>query len=188
MTHFEYISVAVALLFSFVVGRLLFSLAAVFEPGRAYWVHSLWVVQTLLGCFIAWWGFWLTRGTEWNAFRFAWALALPVLMFVRAHVLLGPELRPPQSARSHFYSNRVRFFAISVVLNVTSAVSPWVYGLDRIEWNPALAASILPLALAVAGLLFSSPRVHGFLAVAMAIATVAALFILPTVTPNTFSQ
>jgi hypothetical protein len=44
VSRFEYVSVAVALLYSIGVGRLLTSIPDVFDQGRRYWVHAAWVV------------------------------------------------------------------------------------------------------------------------------------------------
>ena len=44
MTQFEYVSVAVALVYSFAVARIVSALPAILAPDRRYWVHALWVV------------------------------------------------------------------------------------------------------------------------------------------------
>jgi hypothetical protein len=45
MSHFEYISVAASLIYSLILAKLLGSLPAALQPGKRYWVHSLWIAS-----------------------------------------------------------------------------------------------------------------------------------------------
>ena len=64
MTHFEYIFVAVAIILSFTLLRLLDALPSVFSRERAYWVHTVWVLFLLFFCAGFWWLNWHNRTLE----------------------------------------------------------------------------------------------------------------------------
>ena len=127
MSQFEYISVAVALVFALVVGRILEGLTSTLSHQRRYPVHSVWVAQILLVCVGQWWILWRTASVDWTAFRFLWVLATPAIQYARVAVLLG-EPHSVRSYREHFYSVRRVFFGIGVASGVYTVLSPWVLG------------------------------------------------------------
>ena len=95
MSQFEYVSVAIALIYALAVGRVLAGLTPALAPTRRYPVHAAWLIQTLLVCVTQWWGLWRTSEVEWTAFKFLWILGMPSLAYVRAAILLGtPESVP----------------------------------------------------------------------------------------------
>lgn len=180
MTHFEYVSVAMALLLSFVVGRLLTGVAPAIRPERAYWVHLCWLAQSFLAVLSIWWGFWGARGTEWTSIRFVWVLLLPSLMFVRASILVGGDPAAVESFRDHFYENRVRFFTCSILTSVCSLLAPWVNGS---EWAVVVSLArfgSVTLTLNIVGVLFARPRIQSGVAVISLLLNLAYLFLLPT--------
>ena len=89
MSHFEYVSVAMALLNALAVGRLLRALAPSFDRKRRYWVHAAWVVALVLVAALQWWSFWTWRHIAWEPIGFLWALSLPGLLVVQTAVLVS---------------------------------------------------------------------------------------------------
>lgn len=131
MSQFEYVSVAIALIYALAVGRVLAGLAPALAPTRRYSVHAAWLVLTLLACVVQWWGLWRTNTVEWTGFRFLWILAMPSLQYIRAAILLGtPESVP--SYREHFFEVRRAYFAIGLAVPAHSSVTPWVLG--QVPW------------------------------------------------------
>jgi len=128
LSHFEYVSVALALLNALTVGLLLSSLPLAMEPGRRYGVHAAWVFTLILVAALQWWSFWTWRHVAWSPVRFLWALSLPGLLFVQASLLIG-ETAAVSSFRDRFDERRVRFFSIGIILALSVGLSPWVLGL-----------------------------------------------------------
>ena len=89
MTQFEYISVAIALICSTVVARLLGGIAPATRSDRFYWIHFCWVAQGLLVIVVIWWGFWNLRIVQWTPIRFFYALLVPSFNYVAASILVG---------------------------------------------------------------------------------------------------
>ena len=71
MSHFEYVSIAVALIYALVIGRLLTGLGPSIEERRRYPIQIAWIVTLFLVCIFSWWQLWTTREVEWTALRFA---------------------------------------------------------------------------------------------------------------------
>lgn len=127
MSQFEYISVAIALIFALVVGRVLAGITPALAPTRRYSVHAAWLAQILLSCVAQWWNLWRTFDVDWTAFRFLWILAMPSLQYVRTAVLVGtPE--SVVSYQEHFFAVRRTYFAIGLAIPIHSSLSPWVLG------------------------------------------------------------
>ncbi len=131
MSQFEYISIALALIYALVVGRLLTGLTPSLEETRRYSIQVAWIVVFLLACVIQWWGMWRYNAEDvaWTPIGFLVVLSLPSILFVRAGLLLGPNPDSVESFRSHFYERRISFFALGVVEAALAALSPWVVGI-----------------------------------------------------------
>ena len=162
MSQFEFVSVALALVYSFAAARLLAAAPWVFEPSRRYWIHAFWYAVVLLALVVTWWAVWSLRDVQWNAFRFLWALAIPALIYVRVGALVSQDPSSQSSWRDHYYASRVPFFGIGLAIMLNSALIPWVMGivpwfeLARVHAGAGLLFVLYSLAIA-------SPRpgVHG---------------------------
>ena len=162
MSHFEYISVALALIYALVVGRVLTGLGPSLQKRRRYPVHAAWLVVFLLVCVLQWWGIWGYKSLTWTPVRFFFIMSWPAIMFLRVGILLGTDPDSVESFRSHFYEQRRTFFAIGLVEAAITTLMPWVLG--ESPWFAFAAtthsfASVLTI-LAVTGLALESPRVQ----------------------------
>ena len=79
MSHFEYISVAVSLIYSLILAKLLGALPAALRPDRRYWVHTLWIVILFFITCDSWWRIWSYREADWNPTAFLSLLAVRLL-------------------------------------------------------------------------------------------------------------
>ena len=161
MSQFEYVSVAIALIYALAVGRVLAGITPALAPTRRYSVHAAWLFLTLLSCVVQWWGLWRTSTVEWTSFKFLWILAMPSLAYVRAAILLGtPESVP--SYREHFFEVRRTYFAIGLTTPVHSSLTPWV--LEQAPWLtfiPGFHLGMLAIAAyTVVGLSTTNETVH----------------------------
>ena len=128
MTHFEYIAVAVALLYSIAVARLLSGMAPSLDAPRRYWVQICWIFQILVVVMSGWWGFWNARDVQWTSIGFVSSLGLPALQYVRAITIVGDDRTSIDSFREHFYQQRIRFFGVSLLTNVVLILNLWIIG------------------------------------------------------------
>ena len=184
MSHFEYVSVAIALLSALAIGRLLSGFSTALDQSRRYWVHLGWIVVLLLVCVGQWWGLWRMRDVSWTPIRFLFVLSMPGLLFVQAVVLMGEDPGRVDSFCEHFFNRRVRFFSVALVSAIVLAFSPWVFGnvpwLDVARVHVAAAALV---ALSVAGMGFKSHATHSVLVVLGLLLAAAGFVIAPPDAP-----
>ena len=167
VSQFEYVSVALALLYSFAVARLLTALPSVAATGHRYWIHTAWVTVVLLATVTTWWTVWSLRGVDWTAWRFIWVLSVPALIHLRAGILVSDVPVGVESWKDHYYEKRTAFFAVGVVQGLNTVLIPWVMGV--VPWfsrAPAHMAGAPLLLISLVGLSTRHPGVHGVLVTA----------------------
>ena len=177
LTHFEYISVAVALVIALIVGRLVGAIPIVLESQRRYWIHAGWVAVMLLVVVMQWWTIWNLKEVEWTPFRFLWALLLPATVLVRAIVLVGTQPNSIESYKTHFFDVRVRFFAIGLLISVEIGLGPWVFGNVASAAPVYLQAGLVAL-LSIVGIAFSNARVQAVVMLASLLPVLNGMFLL----------
>jgi hypothetical protein len=183
LSHFEYISVALALLNALTVGFLLSSLPPVMDHGKRYWVHVAWVFTIVLVATLQWWSFWTWRHVAWSPIRFLWALSVPGLLFVQATLLVG-ETTSVTSFRDHFFERRIPFFSVGIALAVSVALSPWVLGLAAwLSLTPSHPVSASIIALYIAGIGFRTHLAHAIIVSLAMLLAIASFFWIPVGVP-----
>ncbi len=184
MSHFEYVSVAIALLSALAAGRLLSGFSPALDERRMYWVHLGWIVVLLLVCVAQWWGLWRMRDVSWTPIRFLYVLSMPGLLFVQAAVLVGEDPGSVNSFREHFFNCRIRFFSVALVTAANVAFSPWVFGIvPWFELAPVHLGAGPLAALSIAGLRFESVTAHAILVVLGLLLAASSFVIAPPNAP-----
>ena len=164
MSQFEFVSVGLALVYSFAIARLLAALPFVLAPGKRYWVHVVWFGVVMLALVVTWWNFWLLRAVDWNPLRFVWALSIPSLIYLRVGALVSQSPASVRSWREHYYQARVPFFGIGLAIAANGVLSPWVMGFGF----PLPSILVYPLVLSIlygVGLVTDRSRIHAGLGV-----------------------
>jgi hypothetical protein len=155
MTHFEYLSVAVSIVLSISVAQLVVRLRDVLARDRRYWVHALWVAETLWLHVGVWWGYWQFHALEtWNLGVFALVILGPALILFASSTLvtasedLGPtwEDRFLQIRRWFFAARAGMVLQINVLLWLVSEfpVLYWTRGLGLLRLLGFAAAAYSP--------------------------------------------
>lgn len=165
MTHFEYLSVAFSIVLSLAAVRLLGGLSAGVSAGRRYWPHALWIVVALVTSAMVWWNFWSFRDKEWHFYSFFSTLLVPASIYLQAVALVPENPAQIQSWEEHFFGARKRFFFSLIGFFVLIASGSWLL-LGFPLMHPVRAFQALALAMAVAGAISDSRRLHQGLPVA----------------------
>ena len=177
MTHFEYISVAVSLIYSLILAKLLGALPAALRPSRRYWVHSLWIVILFFITCDSWWRFWTYRGVDWSPTAFVSLLAVPSIIYLRAAILLSNQPFEVISWREHYYITRRPFFLLQLLGMANYALSHWlISGEILVSTTQDLLGFALFGVLAIVAAIFTSPRLHEATAIMMLIAIIVGFF------------
>lgn len=165
VSQFEYVSVALALLYSFAVARLLTALPFVTAARPRYWIHTTWVFVVLFATVATWWTVWSLRDVSWTAWRFLWVLSVPALIHLRAGIVVSENPASIECWRDHYYLKRVAFFSVGAVQALNAFVIPWIMGV--VPWfslAPVHISASMLLAISLVGLATERPVVHGALA------------------------
>jgi hypothetical protein len=160
VTIFEYVTVAVSLVLSLGLVRLLEGSLSAFSPSRVYPIHAVWLVIKLINHFLYWWMLWRLRGgeVEWN-FPFFLFIALPaVVLYLQSTLLVSPSPREVSSWREHYYSIAPVFFGLNVVYALVQASIVWI-GAGELYLSAIGMVGVAILA-SVAAMLSSKPWLH----------------------------
>jgi hypothetical protein len=179
---FEFLSVAIAIVVSFGVVRLLDGVNYAAKPGQLYWPHLVWLALKLIQHFNIWWSLWERHEASWSYAAFLVQLVPPLVLYLQATALVTPSPQSITNWREHYYSVRRQFFGLNLVFGLSNPLAVLASG---IEFR-ALAAPLIIVALSMIGLLTSSHRVHSALALVALVGNILliALFTLnPAASP-----
>jgi hypothetical protein len=165
MTQFEYVSVAISIVFSFAVLRLLDALPHAVSRASRYWIHGVWVAFLIWWSAVFWWLSWShsARHEEFGFPSFLLLVTPPGILYLCATALVSEAPAQVASWREHFWTVRRRFFGLALALLVTLIFTSFV--LQHIPLvHPLRAPQLVLLALFTTGLLSRSERIHGVVA------------------------
>ena len=118
MEPFEYVCVLTSIVAGLAVARLVGGIGQLIQTWKrtpGYWVHALWMVNTLMTVIIAWWVQYRWRTIEhWTLFLVLWLLVAPINLYL-ASALLFPneqEGEPIRSWREHYFNHGRGFFLL----------------------------------------------------------------------------
>jgi hypothetical protein len=161
MTIFEYLSVAIAIVVSFAVVRLLDGVSHAADSNRRYWPHLVWIGVKFLQCFNAWWILWASRDVSWDYGRFLVQLGPPLILYLQATALVTSTPQSVESWSAHYYAVRRRFFSFNFFLGFA-----FYFAGPEPEWITRNAATaVIVSAISITGLASDSRRLHSALAV-----------------------
>ncbi len=148
MTQFEFLTVAFSILLAVTVTRLVEGLVAEIRSGQAYWVHALWIVQTLMSAAGIWWAIWGFVDLEWNYVIFMMVLFGPMLLFTQALALVPREL-DAINWKDYFYNN-IRFYML-----VSAATVLYTFEMSFLLNDLALQLRIALIVMGISSLVFA---------------------------------
>jgi hypothetical protein len=158
MDHFEYISVAVSIVLSLGVVRLLDSIRYAFDPTSRYLVHALWIIVKLMNHVLFWWALWSYRDfAGWNILMFSWVLLFPGLLYMQVTSLVTTTPDDIADWREHFYSIRRWFLSANILLILHTTITASLVLSPRSFYAMLIAQSFL-LVVNIIGIVSANPR------------------------------
>ena len=173
MSHFEFISIAVSIIFAMTLGRLVASLPEITSrPNRDY-LQLAFVVAFIVHQILFWWRIWQLNSIEqWNFLEYFLIIAAPLANYLTAVALVGTQGASEGNEKP--FSHGWFFYTLAATWAI-SAFNTW-YLLDI---RPYFLAAMTLVALA--GALFDKRWIHyvilGLMVVAFCL-TVAVEFTL----------
>ena len=161
MTHFEFIAVAMSIVLSFAVLRLLDALPHVAAREKRYPIHALWVAMLLFWCAMFWWVSWASsaRKGEFSFPMFLLMVTPPGLFYLSATALVSHAPAGVPSWREHFWSVRRRFFGCALALVISLILLTTAMGGAPLSHPIRLAQSVL-VCVFFTGLISEKERTH----------------------------
>ncbi len=180
MTYFEFISVAISLIFGFAVADILRGLVPAVQPPARYWPHIGWLIATFLLIAQVWMSLWRMQSISWTGVVFVYAFINPAVTTFMARLLVTPSPHLVTSFKDSFTQTRRPFFWCFFAFCVNAILFPWVVGYS--DWGTVSApqyGSVIGLIIAVIGIVARSDRIH----YALVSVTLLMLVMLTVLTP-----
>lgn len=176
MTLFEYMSVAISIVMSLALVRVVSGISHTVAVGRRYWVHLVWMAVLLLVIALHWWNLWAYRDfDDWNFLVFVSLIIAPALFCFQAAALVPDDPDDVLSWQEHFSSVRRRFFISLTLVFVTFMLTSWM--LLDMPWNHVSRPFfIVFVGVGVIGAASANLRVQAVLAVFVLCLLVVAAF------------
>ena len=173
MDPFSYACVLTSIVAGLALTRLIGGLGQLLQTRKrtpTYWVHTLWMFNTLLGVLIVWWVQYRWRHIEhWTLFLVLWLLVAPIVLYLGTALLFPNEQEgePIVDWRTHYYASHRQFFvAFGLIFPldlIDTALKGWDYfralGVEYTATQSAL------FVLCIIAAFTKSPRYHGAFAV-----------------------
>jgi len=118
MEPFEYVCVLTSIVAGLAVARLVGGIGQLIQTWKrtpGYWVHALWMVNTLMTVIISWWVQYRWRSVEhWTLFLVLWLLVAPINLYLASALLFPNEQEGERilSWREHYFNHRRGFFLL----------------------------------------------------------------------------
>jgi len=184
MDPFSYICVLTSIVAGLAVTRLVSGFGQLLQTRArtpSYWVHTLWMVNILLGIIITWWIQYRWRNwPHWTLFLFLWLLVAPLILYL-VTALLFPTNQDEvvvTNWREHYYANNQKIFALFGLTFVIDLIDTMAKGLTHfLLLGPLYYGSmLLHITLCAIAATTKSPRYHAFFAVFFLIYNLAMLW------------
>ena len=118
MDPFSYVCVLTSIVAGLAVARLVGGIGQLIQTWKrtpGYWIHALWMVNTLIAVIITWWIQYRWRTIEhWTLVLVVWLLVAPINLYL-ASALLFPndqEGEPIRSWREHYFNHHRGIFLL----------------------------------------------------------------------------
>ena len=183
MDPFSYVCVLTSIVAGLAATRLISGVGQLLQSrgkARTYWVHTVWMVNLLLGVIITWWTQYRWRNApNWTLFLVLWLLVAPIVIYL-ATVLLFPdpqEGEPIRDWRQHFYANRRLLFLLVAAVFPIDVIDTLLKGTEYFSATGIMYPLTMALwfTLSVVAAFVPSPRYHAGYAVFFLVYNVALL-------------
>ena len=164
MTLFEYLSVAVSIVLSLGLVRLITGLRAILESSEKHWLPLTWMVILIGLCLAHWWTSWSFRGADWTYVKFVLVLAGPALLYYTATVLVPDDVKSVPDWSAFFFSKRKELYAGVLLYMVLSIFDGFVVLNAPLFVAPRLV-QLAAIVLAMIGIASGKPALHAAITV-----------------------
>ena len=177
MFLFEYLSVAVSIVLSLALVRLISGLRSIAESNSRHWIPLTWIGTSIGLCLAHWWTSWSFREAQWTFATFVLMILGPAILYFIATVLIPDDRASVVDWKGHFLEKRTQFYGALMAYMALGTVDGYLI-LGAPLFAPARIGQITGFILAMNGLIVKKPSIHAFITVLFALLLVAAAFTL----------
>ena len=117
MTHFEFVTVAVSMVYALSIARCLDAMPFAFDRDRRYWIHFTWLCVKLANPAVLWWSLWgLNEAGTLPFSSFLALLIIPGTLYLQVIALVTTNPSDITDWKTHYYARRMLFFGTNIFL------------------------------------------------------------------------
>jgi hypothetical protein len=167
---FDYLGVLISIILGLALTHLLWGLSRLIHMRRTikiYWVHVVWVLNTLIYVLAIWWGmYWWKHQTNWTIQQFFFLAGYATVLFMLGSMLFPPDCPSDIDLEAYFFHNRLWFFGIQLAAMLLDIPETLLKGSEGLRAVPREYLVVMPLFLTVSiiGLSTANRKVHAVLA------------------------
>jgi hypothetical protein len=151
MDPFSYLIVLTSIVLGLGVTRVVGGLGHLMQTRkrkRIYWVHTLWMLNLLLGMAIVWWFTYRWRSNEhWTFLLFVWLLLSPTNLYLIASLLLPDQDddNPIADWQTHFFEHQREIFLLFALVFPMDIIDTLLKGLPHFHAQGPLYVATMTL-------------------------------------------
>ena len=159
MSHFEFVVISFALIYSHSAVRLYSALPHLNQKDSRYPPMIFYITFILFATAITFWSLWSYRDFQWDFLAYIRHLATPACLFYLAVTLVPDNPAKIESWEKHFFEIRTRFFGGLVVFALILSVNVTLTA-EMPLYHPMRVVHLCVALLGVAGLATASQGAH----------------------------
>ena len=126
MTPFEYVIVLISIILGLGITTILTGIAEFIKhrpAGRFYVPYGIWIVLVFVLHIHEWWESYSLKSLEaWKLPLFLFIILYPIALYILAHLLFPPGLKPGLSTKDFYMNNYPRIFICAIVMDVLGII------------------------------------------------------------------
>ena len=182
---FDYFGILISVILGLALTHALRGLSRLIQMRhivRPYWVDIVWTFNVVVFVLAIWWGmYWWRSLHEWTTGWFYFIAAYAIVIFDGASMLYPAEYPDGLDFEQYFFSNRRWFFGLQTavcLMDIPETLEKGAAHLRAVPEQYSLLTAVL-LAISLAGIFTSKPRVHAVLCLTWTFATLGYSVFIP---------
>lgn len=115
MELFNYLTIALSLLYTAAVLRVIGGISAASNKENRYFVHLILIAVSILSIVFSFWTSWAMKETQWTLPKFLLSLIDPALAYFIATVLIPENPNEIKSWKEYYYKNKHKYFIATLI-------------------------------------------------------------------------
>jgi len=119
MTPFEFLAIAISVIFGLAISRLISGIGLAFRQIKSkkyYWLHGIWMVNMLILLSANWWSLYAwSKFENWNIIYFGLLIIYTISLFLISDFLVPQKLDNTLNTKEYFNDNKTYFLVLVLI-------------------------------------------------------------------------